>query len=39
MDAFETGLSDFHKIVTTCFKNTYQRLRPINIEYGSHKKV
>ena len=29
--AFETGLSDFHKMVTTCFKNTYERLRPINI--------
>ena len=35
--AFETGLSDFHKIVTICFKNTYERLRPINIEYKSYK--
>ena len=35
--AFETGLSDFYKIVTTCFKNTYERLRPINIEYRSYK--
>ena len=33
--AFETGLSDFHKMVTTCFKNTYERLRPINIQYRS----
>ena len=31
--AFETGFSDFHKMVTTCFKNTYERLRPINIQY------
>ena len=35
--AFETGLSDFHKIVTTCFKNTYERLIPINIKYKSYK--
>ena len=35
--AFETGLSDFRKIVTTCFKNTYERLRPINIQYRSYK--
>ena len=28
--AFEIGLSDFHKVVVTCFKSTYQRLRPIN---------
>ena len=35
--AFETGLSDFHKMVTTCFKNTYERLRPINIQYRSYK--
>ena len=25
---FKTGLNNFHKIVTTCFKNTYERLRP-----------
>ena len=36
--AFETGLSDFHKIVVTCFKNTYERLQPINIQYRSYKK-
>ena len=35
--AFEIGLSDFHKMVTTCFKNTYDRLRPINIQYRSYK--
>ena len=35
--AFETGLKDFHKMVTTCFKNTYERLRPINIQYWSYK--
>ena len=35
--AFETGLSDVHKMVTTCFKNTYERLRPINIQYRSYK--
>ena len=35
--AFETGLSDFHKMVTTCFKNTYEGLRPINIQYRSYK--
>ena len=29
--AFETGLSEFHKIVTVCSKNTNERLRPINI--------
>ena len=29
--AVETGLSDFHKLVTTCFKNTYEKLSPINI--------
>ena len=34
--AFETGLSDFHKIVVTCFKNTYERLWPINIRYRSY---
>ena len=35
--AFETGLSDFHKIVVTCFKNTYERLRPIYIQYRSYR--
>ena len=34
--AFETGLSDFHRMVTTCFKITYERLRPINIQYRSY---
>ena len=24
-------------MVTTCFKNTYERLRPINIQYRSNK--
>ena len=36
--AFETGLSDFHNIVVTCFKNTYERLRPIYIQYRSSRK-
>ena len=35
--AFETGLSDFHKIVTTCFKSTHVRLQPIRIQYRSYK--
>ena len=35
--AFETGLSDFHKLVTTSFKNTYKKLKPINIQYRSYK--
>ena len=35
--AFETGLSDLHKIVVTCFKNTYERLRPIYIQYRSYR--
>ena len=37
--AFEIGLSDFNKMVTTCFKNTYERLRPINIKCRSDKNV
>ena len=35
--AFKTGLSDFHKIVTTCCKSTYVRLQPIRIQYRSYK--
>ena len=35
--AFETGLSDFHKTVVTCFKNTFERLRPIYIQYRSYR--
>ena len=35
--SFETGLSDLHKIVVICFKNTYKRLQPINIQYRSYK--
>ena len=27
----------FDKIVVTCFKNTYERLQPINIQYRSYK--
>ena len=34
--AFETGLSNFHKIVVTCFKNTNERRQPINIQYRSY---
>ena len=38
---FETDLSDYHYnchyIVTTCFKNTYEKLQPINIQYRSYK--
>ena len=33
----QTGLSDFHEMVTTCFKNTYERLRHINIQYRSYR--
>ena len=35
--AFETDLNDFHKIIITCFKSTYERLRPINIQYQCYK--
>ena len=35
--AFETGLSDFHKTVVTGFKNIYERLQPINIQYRRYK--
>ena len=32
--AFQTGLGDFHKLVTTCFKNNYEKFQPINIWYN-----
>ena len=34
--ALETGPSDFHKIVTTCFKSSYVRLQPIRIQYRNY---
>ena len=34
--AFETGLSDYHKLITTCFKNTYEKLQLIKIQYRSY---
>ena len=34
----ETGLSDFHKLVMTSFRSTYERLRPTKITYRSYKK-
>ena len=35
--AFETGLSDFHKVIITSFKSTYERLRSINMQYRCYK--
>ena len=37
MHAFEIGLSDFHKIVVTCFKNTHEKNQPTNIQHRSYK--
>ena len=34
----ETGLSDFHKLVITSFRSTYEKLRPTKIQYRSDKK-
>ena len=34
--AVETGLSDFHKMVTTFMRNTYSRQEPIKIFYGNY---
>ena len=31
----ETGLSDYHKLVSTCFKSHFTRLRPKVITYFS----
>ena len=31
--AFEPGLSDFHKVVITCFQSIYERLQPVKIQY------
>ena len=33
----ETGISDFHKLVMTSFRSTYQRVRPTKIRYRSYK--
>ena len=33
----ETGISDFHKIVMTSFRSTYQRVRPTKIRCRSYK--
>ena len=35
---FETGLSDFHKLVITIMKSTYQKQTPNIIQYRSYKK-
>ena len=32
----ETGISDFHKLVKTSFRSTYQRVRPTKIKYRSY---
>ena len=34
----ETGLSDYHKMITTFFKLHFSRLRPIIITYRNYKK-
>ena len=34
--AVETGLSDFHKMVTTFMRNTYSRQEPIKIYYRNY---
>ena len=33
----ETGISDFHKLVMTSFRSTYQRVRHTKIRYRSYK--
>ena len=33
----ETGINDFHKLVMTSFRSTYQRARPTKIRYRSYK--
>ena len=35
--AFETGLSDFHKLVVTIFRSTFKKLPPRIIKYRSYK--
>ena len=37
-ETIETGLSDFHKLVMTSFRSTYERLRPTNIQCRTYKK-
>ena len=37
-ETIETGLSDFHKLVMTSFRSTFERLRPTKIQYRSYKK-
>ena len=34
--AVETGLSDFHKMVTTLMRNTYSRKEPIKVCYRNY---
>ena len=34
--ALETGLSDFHKMVTTFMRDTYSRQEPIKIYYRNY---
>ena len=33
----ETGLSDFHRIVVTAMKTSFERLKPRVINYGDYK--
>ena len=35
--AFETGLSDFHLLVYTMFRTTFEKIPPINISYRTYK--
>lgn len=35
----ETGLSDFHKMVVTILKTTYQRTGPMIVNYRDFKRI
>ena len=37
--ATETGLSDFHKLVSTFFKSHYSRLKPKTVYYRNYKNL
>ena len=32
----ETGLSDFHKIIVSVMKTTFQKLKPRTVQYRDH---
>ena len=36
-NAFETGLSDFHKLVVTVVKTYFRKMKPKTISYRSYK--